>query len=105
MVGRISRSTRCSTTARKPASTTSDEGVEVVAAVADAVRLSIWTRSQFLQFLEAGAHVFFFGPGNGELVGDLLGGERLGRQVKQGMDLGDGAIDAPSGCPSHPSGG
>ena len=68
-------------------------GAEVVAAVAHAaVDLD---EVPVLQFLETVADV---GAGDGEGVGDVFGGEGLRRQVEQGMDLGDGAVDSPAGA-------
>ena len=66
---------------------------EVVTAIADAaVDLD---KVPVLQFTEANADV---GSRDGERLGDLLGGKGLGREVEQGMDLGDGTVDAPSGA-------
>src|SRR5208282_594521 len=45
-----------------------------------------------LQFLEAVADV---GTRHSQRVADLLGVERLGRDVKQRVNLRDGAVDAP----------
>src|SRR5579862_3939836 len=65
-------------------------GAEVVAAVADAgVDLD---EVPVLELLETGADV---GSGNGEGFGDFFSGEGFGREVEKGMDMGDGAIDAP----------
>ena len=68
-------------------------GAEVVAAVAHAaVDLH---EIPVLQFLQAGADV---GARDGEGVGDVFGGEGFRREVEQGVDLGDGAVDSPAGA-------
>src|SRR5688572_10322716 len=46
-----------------------------------------------LQLLQARADIRSRHP---KSVRDFLGVQRFGRNIKQGMDLGDGAIDAPS---------
>jgi hypothetical protein len=72
-------------------SQTSAGGGEVVAPV---VRYVLRDREvPGLQFAQAHRDV---GAGDAERLGDLLGVQRLGRDVEQGVDLPDGAVDAPS---------
>ncbi len=91
-VGMISRSTRCSTTVRKSVQTSAEVSEEVATVADAAVDLH---QVPVLQFLEAGADV---GAGNGEGVGDILGGEGFRREVEQRVHLGDGAVDPPAGA-------
>ena len=72
-------------------------GLEEVAAVAHAaVGLD---EVPILQLFEAGADV---GAGDGEGLCDFLSGEGFGREVEEGVDLGDGAVYAPAGTHFSP---
>ena len=48
-----------------------------------------------LQFTQAGAHI---GACHPQRVGNLLGVHGPALDVQQGVDLGDGAVDAPAGA-------
>src|ERR1700678_3691882 len=67
-------------------------GVEEVAAVTDAV--VDLDEVPVLEFLEACADVR---ARDGECFGDIFCGEGFGREIEERVNLGDGAIDAPTG--------
>src|SRR5712691_7699363 len=69
------------------------EGFEVIAAVAQNVDDA--NNAPSLELAEAVADI---GAGHGERFGDFLGMERPRGKEQQGMDLSDGAVDAPAGA-------
>ena len=73
-------------------------GLVVVAPVAHGVHAADEVPRQKLA--QAGRYV---GARHAEAVGDVLGRERRFAEVEQGVDLRDGAVDAPRTCPSRPS--
>src|SRR5712692_4753626 len=69
------------------------EGFEVIAAVTQNVDDA--DNAPSLELAQAVADV---GAGHGERLGDFLGMERPRGKEQQGMDLSDGAVDAPAGA-------
>src|SRR5713226_4917073 len=69
------------------------EGFEVIAAVTQNVDDA--DNAPSLELAQAVADI---GAGNGERFGDFLGMERPRGKEQQGMDLSDGAVDAPAGA-------
>src|SRR6202162_5839443 len=67
--------------------------IEMIATVAQHVHDT--DDAPALKFAEAGADV---GTSDGEGDGNLIGGQRVRRDEEQGVDLGDGAVDAPAGA-------
>src|SRR5215469_8692313 len=68
-------------------------GLEMVAAIPEHMHDS--DNAPPLQFTQAGAHVR---TGHGQRRGDFVGRHRLGGKKKQGVNLGDGAVDTPLGA-------